>query len=541
MAIIAIIVIVLFAAAVCGHFFVKKERRKQVEKRQQRVKIAEGDFDEIPVEAPKRKLFQRKRLELAPLPISEKQADELTAAAPGAVAAMIDSLNSYRVKTKAAADAASEYDNRKDRLSSFRFTAENGAVDLLALANLHRAVDIAAGAHYSQECEARAEHARLRDHLRTMDKISAGARGYDLSPLSPHIIQLLGVAGSMVEANPYEKHTASRSRYQVGDIPGLSADEDEKRQLKDIVTTEMTAIFVEALGLLWEPVRAVQTARKAVNGATAQLAEANKATPVSGPEKPSDQDVALYTSSVFDWVVSVGEAEDQVEQAHKELRDAVNQLAIVLESARQAGKEADQVALGRGLYKRSPVLKAGASALSVASWLEKESREQVSAHLAHAASESQSGEKGPVLEIAEEARLDASLRAAVRKLGFALAQEKAASMRGTALQEKGPPAVKADEPTLEAGSVDAYLAQFDKWTAANDVRATELTAHQQKASDLRDALVARTEQIGQVVQNLVALLEDIEPTAVISAELDTCIRAATWLADTNMKYVTKKA
>ena len=533
MAIIAIIVIVLFAAAVAGHFFVKKERRKQVEKRQQRVKIAEGDFDAIPVEAPKRKLFQRKRLELAPLVIAEKQAKEITDGLPDAVARTLESIALYKEKYTAACTAAGIYDDRKGKLSAFRFNAENGAIDTAALSNLHRNVEEAASSHDAKETEARYEHSHLRNHLRNLQQFVAAARGYDLSPLSKDVVKLLGVAEALAEANPNERHTASRSIYQRGEVHMLAEDEDVKRQANDLVTTEMTAHYLEAMGQLWEPVRALQLARKAIVDATAHLDVCNKATPSDGPDKPSDQDVAQYTKSVFDWVESVNDAEDKLAEAHGQLRQALTALEPLLVRAAQAGKAADHVSLGRGRYHRSPALKAASHALHVVSKLGEECR----AYLPAPAAQAEGGVQAQALGAEDEARLTASIKAAVRKLGFAVAQENAAGQRGLSLQEKGPPQVKADEPTVEAGDADAYLRQFQKWDGAVKAHEVELAAHQQKIIDTDDAINARTAQVGPVVEQLHTILEGIDPNAVISPEFDTCIRAATWLAEKNEAYL----
>ncbi|MBU6451036.1 MAG: hypothetical protein KGS72_04605 [Cyanobacteria bacterium REEB67] len=549
---IAIFLIVLFGAAVLGHFLIKKERARQLERRERRVRIAEGNFDGYADEpAPTKKRFwqRRKQKTLTPMTVSEKTAEELNKLFPAALEKVFEARKVYRDAKKDASDACDLYVRRKQKLANMSYPEGQPAATLRAfisqLAAQYRAVEEAAAQHLTMEKLAQRAFHSLRADADVLARATKATEHYDLSPLSPELRNYLSVAALLVPELPLKEHVVSRShQYHDREKPlAIVPAEDRRLQSEDLLTADLVEIYLEKLTLILPLVEELSTASDALSVASSMRYKLQQGPgDVPSPEKPTDQDVQTYIGTLTDWVASIDEAKLQVQARQLVVKDGLDALSRPLAALCKASDNANDVAREGGKCYPSAELQAANHCRSQIQKICELARKALPDSLRSATA---AAEPQPPLPLSEQAKqidesLSQALKAAMRKLGFAIAQQKAANARLATLAATSEPQPTCEAPSLNETNVEVYLRRHSQWVQASGQLAEARKNRDEKISAAREQARQRAEQVPQAAQALAALLSGLTYNQIVSKELYACIEASVWMANAVLPKVKKE-
>jgi hypothetical protein len=549
---IAIFLIVLFGAAVLGHFLIKKERARQLERRERRVRIAEGKFDGAAGEpaATKRRFWQRRKPEaLTQYPISQKTAEELSKLFPAALEKVFEARKIYRDAKKDAADACDHYVRCKQKLANMSYPQGQPAATISAfisqLTAQYRVVEEAAVKHVAMEKLALRAYHSLRADADVLAKATKATEHYDLSPLSPELRNYLSVAALLVPELPLKEHLVSRShQYHDRDKPlAIAPGEDRRLQSQDLLTADLVEIYREKLAETLPLVEELSIARDALSAAgNVRYKLMQGPGDVATPEKPTDQDVQTYIGTLTDWVASIDEAKTEVLARQLVVKEALDAIERPLAALLKASTGANDVAREGGKCHPSAELQAANYCRSQIQKICDQARKELPDALFSRAKAAQAPLQEPLSEQAKQIdeSLRQALRAAMRKLGFAMAQQKAANARLTALTTASEPQLTCEAASLNELNVETYLRRHAQWVKASEQQAEAKKNRDEKISAAREQARQRVEQVPQAAQALTALFSGLTHNQIVSKELYACIEAGVWMANTVLPKVKKE-
>lgn len=131
----------------------------------------------------------------------------------------------------------------------------------------------------------------------------------------------------------------------------------------------------------------------------------------------------------------------------------------------------------------------------------------------------------------EQSARCATIRGAMRKLGFALAQKHMSQAKVTEAEkaaESQP--VAAQEPMPDLPSVDAYLHVFKRWGDAIDAEYTRSWQAQERLRELRTQSGKRLDQSVEAARALQRCVGGLETSPEVPAQLDVMLRTALMVA-----------
>jgi hypothetical protein len=143
--------------------------------------------------------------------------------------------------------------------------------------------------------------------------------------------------------------------------------------------------------------------------------------------------------------------------------------------------------------------------------------------------------KRPITQVAkvastEDLRLSTQLRAAIRKLGFAVAQHASAASKLKAAREDGHPSNEAPSPSLDDASVDAYIRAHRLWVDGGYKTEAAVLQRNERISQMEQQVSERQQQVSDGVSALLEMIPSEEETVVVSADLAVNLAVAQLLA-----------
>jgi hypothetical protein len=530
----AIFIIVLLAAGVFGHFLVKRERVKQLARRDIRLKIADGVFDDATKAAQPKPRKKRPKDEGYKPPVPDYLVADLQKSLRDQLEATFEDLKGFREAKAAEAGTNNNLARVKDRLTSHAFPLAHGALAQNAWIEQHTAQQKTAEEHAAKHAETSKRLREAHDALRKSSDLVARAlksvESYDLSELPDDLPRLLEVGRLLLPELPFaeEANTNRRSSGRGQDYCRESGDDsnrslDTSLQCHSLLTSEVTGFLLAELDAAFPLGEKLLEATAAARQAGSDLKEVNESIALVEPEKPTDQDVQLYVGEATGWSEQVEDARLTLERRLASLKEALVRFTAKVADAKLAAVHANDIASDGKRYYPGAALRTANIALAQMVNLGKDADHVLVTSSAMAAS---SKVDGAAPATTDDAALAASLKAAMRKLGFAVAQSRAAQTRLNSASEQEAPTLTHEQPSLDEGNVETYLRRHGQWLKAVAVLNQAQAARQERLRAIKEQQAERAEQVPQAALALAGLLNAINSAHSMSRELAVTVRAA---------------
>lgn len=541
---IAILVIVLLAAGVFCYFLVKKERKKQLERRAAKVKIAEGNFEDLPEAPPVKKKKVRKGKKpgkdwVPPLP--DYIVKDLEKGLPGLIERAFEQSKTVHETAAAMKASSAKLGRAKAKMYSHIFPVDQPAAALSSwMAYSHSArcaVEELSVEHCAVSNTFQRANSALRGSYDQMAKHLKSIENYDLSDVDPELMDLIEIVRALKSELPLQYKVESE------DLT-LAPEYDVRRQCQDLLTRDLVEIFENELGRTFPRLTQLMQTRSATTEAAEALKQELKSAVLVEPEKPTDADVAKFLEQVETWSTKVQKARATLERRLEEMEEAVRLYDEIMVDTKLAWEQANDIALDGGKHLASAALQRCNIAYKQLEVVQTDSAKALAdataildSDLSILDEEETEGEAAS--ETATQAEVDqpseadatAALRTAMRKLGFAVAQKCAAQGKLNAAAAQGIPAASQFEPNLEEVSGESYLRRFNQWQKAIAEQNAAGEARKERLASLTEQVNQRAEQVPQAATILVEKLQQAAALPVIGQELMVLARAAAYLCE----------
>jgi len=549
-----IFLIVAAAVVVLGTVYVRKQRKKLRDERERKLRIAAGQV--VEPEVPKRRLFQLLGRQPVLPAVPPEIEEQVRTKVPPAVDEVLLHWHAQRDaldKAKAADDAAfyaeiaaavgEPYDKPStDPANVFKQLAAN------------------------QLKERRAQREALHQRERFSQELRALARaGHALQEVVPpqfFAALLPADLQAIVTAAAQVLSECQKPKDQPRDLRFARPDSEPTE-----VAPETEHLLEEVTQAALDLSGALLTLRQAYLGASArcnQLDQCRRLPTLDEPEKPNDADVQAWIASAIDWSQQSFEREQPFSQALEDLRSALDNaercskalLARLdplraLAAAHLSGQRlpapvealpappsppplgetgqsesAPKGKAGSGQYVWQPapepqvtrekhlvaLLNDGQCAqFHAAERLHQFFGTARNTYLPHLDSWSKirlhgfRQEEGKTAEPADTKI--AQVRAAMRKLGFALAQCSTAQQKLAAEQARAAETVELDQPSLDESNVEMYVRSHRRWCKDQAANAAATEARSKRIDSYTQQLQERKSQVANAAAALSALIK----------------------------------
>ncbi len=504
----AIFAIVLLAAGVFGHFLVKRERQKQLARRENKLKIADGKFNEVtPEPGPKR---ARKKQPGAPgylLPAPLELTARLQKELPLLLGKLFEARKSFVEAEALSGEACTNLNRANDKLKSHPFpTSQEAPAQSQWLTQESALLEAAAALEVSHD-QAKGKtddaHSAMRSVAQSLAMLQQSSAGYDQSDFPSDVLQMLEVSRLLLEELPGRK--ASRLLKKGEDPwyprPGFSAKREKHSQ--SLIARDLIEMLQEQLHSAFALVAQLEEARLAAMDARSHLDQVLAERDLENPDKPTDEAVQAYIGEATAWAADTHDARQNLAKALTRLKEVHGLFGQRMAGIAQTARHANDVALDGGRYQATSQLKAANTAVT-------------SLHnLAASAASALSSNAAQVVEVAgpnsgdsatvDGAAIDA-IKAAMRKVGFAVAQSRAAQDRLKAARGQEIAAPTQQEPPVDEGSAENYLRRHGQWVKANQQQSAAKQAKGEREAALLEQEKQRQEQVPQSILALDGLL-----------------------------------
>ena len=532
--IIAIFVIVLLAAGVFGYFLVKKERRKQLERRAAKVKIAEGIFDVTAEAAPaakarrkKKKMYDADWIPPVPEYLVNNLRNELTVLLQN----IFSQIKAVNDTSRAATAAGDKLSRAQSKLNTLTYTLESGPAQVQWLQNretLQRAIEQAHVARCSAVTAFFKAYDSMSSSSEQINKCNKSLEHFDESTLPEDVSDMLKIARAVKSELP-------TSYRHDRDARQIEPELDARRQCTDLLSRDLLANFERDLALCFTPAARLSKLQTALNAAVAQhkaQVEGSAKLAAIEPEKPTDQDVQVFTTALTDWSQAVQDARRPLIEIMIEITEVMAKFDEAVKVMVEAKEDANNVALDGGKYHPSPALQAANRAYDYMAHLQ--SAVKTSINNGHATLSQDFSIEGDKLQsdatadAPNDLALQQAVRAALRKVGFALAQKRAAEVRRQSAIDQPTP-LGQQEPNIDEVNGENFVRRFSQWQKAKEDQKAALEAKTLKIAGFKEQVDQRAAQVPQAALSLAEALAPLSGDQILSPELSVLARVAKYL------------
>jgi len=484
-----LIVLGIAASLIGGHLFIRWQRKKLAAERARKLEVADGVFSNAPAAPAKRPRKKKSWLSLNKLPeLPELILLSIRRSLPLAVEKLLQARHALQAAQTALAQAEQAYlsAQKQSALNGFPKCNRGGAGEVVATLSQQqlslRQLARAGGASRIVFDEALRAHKRA---AKTLEFSLAALVKYDLTLLDSEDERLLEISRIALTEGKDSVYRPSIGKVEL--LPVAAEPLVPSPQVASLVEQ-----LVDAVTGMVGAVSAARTAGVQTRSAQDALSAARIAPGPPAPQKPIEQDVSAWMQSANVWAESLQAAKQEMELslpplwatiADCDIRLAAiiklhGQISALEEELRAKVKvepleskptwpatfdfaSADGASFGDDLSDPMPAAAKPASVLTD----EQESKRLISSILWTEATRLLDGiRKSPQskqlwlegkLGDEDKSRL-AAAQAAVRKLGYALAQHNTAAAKLTHAKQEALPEVTADS-TLEEPIVESYI------------------------------------------------------------------------------------
>jgi len=505
----AIFAIVLLAAGVFGHFLVKRERQKQLARRENKLKIADGKFDDItPEPGPKRSAKLRPGdpgyLMSPPPNLVQRLQKEL----PLLLGQLFQALKVFKEAEESYSTESANLTRANLRLSGHTFPSSQEAPAqsqwLKQEIAHHQAVAALDCSRNQAGNKANEAHSDMRRIAQSLAMVLQSPQGFDQTAFPRDVQQMLDLSRLLVEELPGRRASSTMRKGEDPWYPRSGFSAKRAKHSQSLITRDLMEMLEDQLDAAFALLAELEEAKLAATGARSQLdqvlAEANP----DVPEKPTDEAVQAYIAEAIARATELHDARKTLAKCLMRLKAAHSLFDERMAAVRQTARHANDVALDGGRYEASAELKAANTAVSHLHTLAANASATLSNNAAHA-QEAASGEGAT-----EDGAMVESLKSAMRKLAFAVAQSRAAAERLKAAREQEIAAPTQLEPSVDEGSADNYLRRHGQWVKANEQLNAAKQAKSERLAAMQEQEKQRQEQVPQSVLALDGLLAKIK-------------------------------
>jgi len=543
----AIIAIVMLVAGVYSYFLIKKERKRQVKRRAIKVKIAEGDFDNVPEEPlkkkkPKKRIIPKNSKGEPLFLVPEYVLADLAKGLPELIQRAIEDGAVLHKQAQAMNDAVSKLRRTRVKWESSTLPVEASAAQQTAW----RESDCGTILLIEQQTLARqkacSECSQAISRLRgTIDQITKALKSvdfYDQFNITEEVADLMEIARILQTELPLNAYKVEGEYLQV------DAALDPRRQSKDLLALDLIEIFEKELDRHFALASKVTHSSTQLQEALAEFKLEVGAFGLLEPEKPTDQDVQQFLAKGENWSDKVQKARDLLVKRLGETAEVMRLSDEMLAATKIAYDEAHHIALDEGRYLASPALQACNRAY--AAILAQDTQFKATFQTAQAALLTdhtvlcQEGRFLPSEDDSSETVADVekvlltNLRAALRKLGFAVAQKRAAEVKLHAAKAQPTAPLSQGEPSLEEANGENFVRRYNQWLKAAEDQKVAIEAAKVRVTALEEQVKQRVEQVPQAALAVHEALQDLRsrkisdgrPGGQLSHELSVLARVA---------------